>query len=107
MLARAVAIPRVTYTQAAAGTPISVRDARSGDLVLIPGSDGTAAPPGHVGMVAGWLTELGERELDRAVPRRAAGKRQPIRARCQAGRSAATFAPRPVCAGSRAGCRDR
>ncbi len=37
---------------------------RTGDLVLIPGSDGTAANPGHVGMVAGvdttgkvWLVE--------------------------------------------------
>ncbi len=59
-----VAIPRVTYTQATAGTPVSIQDARSGDLVLIPGSDGTAANPGHVGMVAGvdatgkvWLVE--------------------------------------------------
>ncbi len=56
-----VTIPRVTYTQATAGTPVAVQDARTGDLVLIPGSDGT---PGHVGMVAGvdmagavWLVE--------------------------------------------------
>jgi len=59
-----VTIPRVTYTQATTGTPVSVQDARTGDLVLIPGSDGTAANPGHVGMVAGvdatgkvWLVE--------------------------------------------------
>lgn len=59
-----VTIPRVTYTQANAGTPVSQPDARSGDLVLIPGSDGTATNPGHVGMVAGvdaagkvWLVE--------------------------------------------------
>jgi cell wall-associated NlpC family hydrolase len=59
-----VTIPRVTYTQATIGTPVSVQDARTGDLVLIPGSDGTAANPGHVGMVAGvdatgkvWLVE--------------------------------------------------
>jgi len=59
-----VTIPRVTYTQASTGTPLSVQDARTGDLVLIPGSDGTAANPGHVGMVAGvdttgkvWLVE--------------------------------------------------
>ena len=59
-----VAIPRVTSTQAATGTPVNQADARSGDLVLIPGSDGTAANPGHVGMVAGvdatggvWLVE--------------------------------------------------
>ncbi len=59
-----VTIPRVTYTQATAGTPVSIQDARTGDLVLIPGSDGTPANPGHVGMVAGvdkagavWLVE--------------------------------------------------
>ena len=59
-----VSIPRVTYTEANAGTPVTETDARSGDLVLIPGSDGTAANPGHVGMVAGvdatglvWLVE--------------------------------------------------
>ncbi len=59
-----VAIPRVTYTQATTGAPVSQQEARSGDLVLIPGSDGTAANPGHVGMVAGvdaggkvWLVE--------------------------------------------------
>ena len=62
--AAGVTIPRVTYTQATTGTPVSVQDARTGDLVLIPGSDGTAANPGHVGMVAGvdaagevWLVE--------------------------------------------------
>ncbi len=59
-----VTIPRVSYTQATAGTPVSLQDTRSGDLVLIPGSDGTAANPGHVGMIAGvdadgkvWLVE--------------------------------------------------
>jgi len=59
-----VTIPRVTYTQATTGTPVSPADARTGDLVLIPGSDGTAANPGHVGMIAGvdatgkfWLVE--------------------------------------------------
>ncbi len=62
--AAGVTIARVTYTQATTGTPLSVQDARTGDLVLIPGSDGTAANPGHVGMVAGvdttgkvWLVE--------------------------------------------------
>jgi cell wall-associated NlpC family hydrolase len=59
-----VAIPRVTYTQATTGTPVNLADARSGDLVLTPGSDGTATNPGHVRMVAGvdatgsvWLVE--------------------------------------------------
>ena len=62
--AAGVTIPRVTYSQATTGAPVSVQDARTGDLVLIPGSDGTAANPGHVGMVAGvdatgkvWLVE--------------------------------------------------
>ena len=62
--AAGVSIPRVSYSQATAGTPVSLQDARSGDLVLIPGSDGTPAHPGHVGMVAGtdasgkaWLVE--------------------------------------------------
>lgn len=59
-----VTIARVTSTQATAGTPVSVQDAAVGDLVLIPGSDGTPANPGHVAMVAGadttgalWLLE--------------------------------------------------
>ena len=59
-----VSLGRVTYTQAVQGTPVSLQDARSGDLVLIPGSDGTPTHPGHVGMVAGvdttggvWLVE--------------------------------------------------
>jgi len=59
-----VSIPRVTYTEANAGTPVTQATTRSGDLVLIPGSDGTASNPGHVGMVAGvdatgnvWLVE--------------------------------------------------
>ncbi len=54
----------MTYTQAVQGTPVAIQDARSGDLVLSPGSDGTAANPGHVGMVAGvdttgkvWLVQ--------------------------------------------------
>ena len=59
-----VSLGRVTYTQAVQGTPVAIQDARSGDLVLSPGSDGTAANPGHVGMVAGvdttgkvWLVQ--------------------------------------------------
>jgi len=59
-----VPITRVTSTQVNTGTPVSLPAARSGDLVLIPGSNGTPANPGHVGMVAGsdavgavWLVE--------------------------------------------------
>lgn len=48
-----VAIPRTTFVQVNAGTPVALADARSGDLVFIAGSDGTAQNPGHVGMVAG------------------------------------------------------
>ena len=59
-----VPITRVTDSQATQGTPVPIQDARSGDLVLIPGSGGTPARPGHVGMLAGvdaaatvWLIE--------------------------------------------------
>ena len=59
-----VPLGRVTYSQAVQGTPVSIADARSGDLVLVPGSDGTPTHPGHVGMIAGadaggnvWIVE--------------------------------------------------
>lgn len=59
-----VPITRTTTTQATVGTPVSLQAARSGDLVLIPGSHGTPTNPGHVGMIAGveatgtvWLVE--------------------------------------------------
>jgi cell wall-associated NlpC family hydrolase len=49
-----VSLPRTTYQQVYAGTPVdSVGDLRPGDLIFIPGSDGTAASPGHVGMYVG------------------------------------------------------
>lgn len=51
--AAGVAIPRTTYTQVGAGIPVTYDQARTGDLVFIPGSDGTAANPGHVGMILG------------------------------------------------------
>jgi len=34
-----------------------------GDLVMIPGSDGTAANPGHVGLLAGYLDKPDGRHL--------------------------------------------
>jgi cell wall-associated NlpC family hydrolase len=49
-----VALPHWTVTQAQAGTPTTITRAVGGDLVLIPGSDGTPEAPGHVGMVAGY-----------------------------------------------------
>jgi peptidoglycan DL-endopeptidase CwlO len=48
-----VAIARTTFEQVNAGAPVAMAGARSGDLVFIAGSDGTATNPGHVGMVAG------------------------------------------------------
>jgi peptidoglycan DL-endopeptidase CwlO len=47
------AIPRTTFEQVNAGAPVGLSGARSGDLVFLAGSDGTATSPGHVGMVAG------------------------------------------------------
>lgn len=52
--AAGVAIPRTTYEQWLAGTPVaSVSQLSPGDLIFIPGSDATAAGPGHVGMYIG------------------------------------------------------
>lgn len=50
-----VALAHFAATQAGEGTPESTNlsQAVTGDLVLILGSDGTAAAPGHVGMVIG------------------------------------------------------
>lgn len=59
-----VNLPHFTVTQEQAGTAVnSIGQAVSGDLVFIPGSDGTPAAPGHVGMIAGtspghtWLIQ--------------------------------------------------
>jgi cell wall-associated NlpC family hydrolase len=48
-----VAIARTTFMQVNDGTPVALAAARSGDLVFIAGTGGTAKNPGHVGMVAG------------------------------------------------------
>jgi cell wall-associated NlpC family hydrolase len=48
-----VAIPRTTFAQVDAATPVTPAEARPGDLVFIAGTDATASSPGHVGMVAG------------------------------------------------------
>lgn len=60
-----LALPHLAAGQASAGTaePADLSQAVSGDLVLIPGSDGTAAAPGHVGMVAGYVDERDGRHL--------------------------------------------
>ena len=45
--------------QVSAGTPepTDLSQAQAGDLVFIPGSDGTPTDPRHVGMVAGTVTD--------------------------------------------------
>lgn len=48
-----VELPRVTTDQLAAGPRVSGVDPQPGDLLFIPGTDGTAAAPGHVGMYVG------------------------------------------------------
>lgn len=52
--AAGVRIPRTTADQVHAGTSVpGPADLRPGDLILIPGSGGTRADPGHVGMYLG------------------------------------------------------
>ncbi len=46
-------ISRVTTDQAGDGTPTTLSGLLPGDLVLTPGSDGSLAAPGHVGMYLG------------------------------------------------------
>lgn len=60
-----VALPHQAAQQVHEGTPtpINLREAVGGDLVFIPGSDGTAARPGHVGMIAGWVDKSDGRHL--------------------------------------------
>jgi cell wall-associated NlpC family hydrolase len=52
--AAGIVIPRTTHEQVHAGTLVPGTDyLRPGDLILIPGSDGTRTDPGHVGMFIG------------------------------------------------------
>ena len=52
--AAGIAIGRSTLQQVYAGTPVyTVADLQPGDLLLIPGSDGTPASPRHVGLYLG------------------------------------------------------
>lgn len=49
-----VALPRTTWFQVGVGTPVASIDTMTpGDLIFIPGADGTNAHPGHVGMYVG------------------------------------------------------
>ncbi|MHA3700734.1 C40 family peptidase [Jatrophihabitans sp. YIM 134969] len=60
-----VALPHLAAAQTAAGTAglTDLSQAVGGDLVMIPGADGTAANPGHVGMIAGYADEPDGRHL--------------------------------------------
>ena len=52
--AAGVAIPRTTFDQVGTGVAVPGLSAMTpGDLIFIPGSDGTMAHPGHVGMYIG------------------------------------------------------
>ncbi|MEV1329914.1 C40 family peptidase [Micromonospora costi] len=52
--AAGITLPRTTSEQVHAGIPVADhRDLRPGDLLFIPGSRGSAARPGHVGMYLG------------------------------------------------------
>ncbi|MDA4888445.1 NlpC/P60 family protein [Streptomyces sp. MS2A] len=51
--AAGVSIPRTTYNQVRVGTRVGIDAPKPGDLVFNPGSDGSDARPGHVGMYIG------------------------------------------------------
>jgi cell wall-associated NlpC family hydrolase len=51
--AAGIALPHHAVDQATRGTPTTLADAVAGDLVFIPGADGTPQQPGHVGMIIG------------------------------------------------------
>ena len=63
--AAGVALPHLAAAQTGYGTaePTDLSQAVGGDLVMIPGSDGTAAEPGHVGMVVGYVDRPDGRHL--------------------------------------------
>ncbi len=63
--AAGVALPHNAASQVGLGIPqpTNLTQAVSGDLVMIPGSDGTAQNPGHVGMVAGYVDRSDGRHL--------------------------------------------
>jgi cell wall-associated NlpC family hydrolase len=49
-----ISIPRTTDEQVYAGAAVhSFADLRPGDLLFVPGADGTTEHPGHVGMYLG------------------------------------------------------
>jgi cell wall-associated NlpC family hydrolase len=48
-----MAISRTTWDQVRDGSPTDLDHLSAGDLVLTPGSDGSLAAPGHVGLYLG------------------------------------------------------
>lgn len=53
-LAAGITLPRTTFAQVTVGTPVySLTALRAGDLLFIPGADGSAGRPGHVGIYIG------------------------------------------------------
>lgn len=60
-----VALPHFTGSQVTQGKPepLNLSQALAGDLVFIPGADGTPADPRHVGMVAGYVDKPDGRHL--------------------------------------------
>ena len=63
--AAGVALPHLAAGQTSYGQPgpTNLSQAVGGDLVMIPGSDGTAENPGHVGMIAGYVDAPDGRHL--------------------------------------------
>jgi cell wall-associated NlpC family hydrolase len=63
--ATGIALPHWTGAQVTAGTPepTDLSQAVGGDLVFIPGADGTPAVPGHVGMIIGYTQDAAGRHL--------------------------------------------
>jgi cell wall-associated NlpC family hydrolase len=51
--AAGIGIPRTTYGQVTIGRAVDLDQPKAGDLVFNPGSDGSDARPGHVGMYIG------------------------------------------------------
>jgi cell wall-associated NlpC family hydrolase len=52
--AAGIDLPRTAAEQSRVGIPVSgPGQLRPGDLLFVPGSDGTASEPGHVGMYVG------------------------------------------------------
>jgi cell wall-associated NlpC family hydrolase len=51
-----VSLPRTTYQQIHAGTAVTggAANLRPGDLIFIPGADGSMSEPGHVGLFIGF-----------------------------------------------------